>query len=354
MVVCRYFLQGSCRFGQNCRFEHTYSSKYSYQAPTANVDQEVIQQVKSDIQESLYGGQWILSYYSPFKGGCFPGLNNFSQEEARLMIYEAKANNTLDQTMLYMNSLYNDNKQKYQQILEASPSIVKVLTSLYKGEPVSSPFENKSQVSQGFGSQATSIFRSAVQSDPFNQTKESVFSRLGNQNVNASDVPKSIFAQATHNIFGPSQPPPAYQPPLQNNSTAKSIFAQASHNTFNQPQQSVFTNNQQSVFTASPPKQNIFATNQVSHDVFANNQQQQSVFTKTPENPFGVQQNTITRTNAEIFGITKNAFEQSPDDDDNVYSKIESLSPSDLEAFNSSDFKLGFIPELPPPHSLCI
>lgn len=30
MTVCKFFQQGSCRFGQNCRFEHIYGSKFSY------------------------------------------------------------------------------------------------------------------------------------------------------------------------------------------------------------------------------------------------------------------------------------------------------------------------------------
>ncbi|XP_038222514.1 nucleoporin-like protein amo1 [Zerene cesonia] len=366
MVICKYFQQGCCRYGQNCRYEHVYSSKYSYhagsnqqQAPTSNTitDEQLVNQVHQDIQAALKGGQWILSCYSPYKEkACFPGIADLSQEEARLIIYEAKANNTLDQAVSYMNNLFKETRQKYEQLIQPSAQITKILRSLYNGEPVTSPFGSGNQ---GFGSNATSIFRSAVQNDPF-QNQQSVFSQH-------TTNPQSIFAQARQNIFGPSQPSNIFQTQPQENSTAKSIFAQASQSTFSQPQhqqQSVFASNpQQQSVIGTNQQQNVFATNPQS--VFAINQSQQNVFSSNQQqNPFGVQQNQTANVfqqsdgfrnqTTDVFGVSKNAFQQQPVDDSNVYSKIEELSPSDLDAFNSAEFKLGFIPELPPPHSLCI
>ncbi|XP_022123742.2 nucleoporin NUP42 [Pieris rapae] len=359
MVICKYFLQGCCRFGQNCRYEHVYSSKYSYQANTTNTssnvtDDQLVSQVQSDIQAALNGGQWILSCYAPYKEkACFPGLNDLSQEEARLIIYEAKANQTLEQAVMYMNNLFQETRNKYKQLLQPSAAIIKVLQSIYRGEPVSSPFELENQA---FGSQAKSLFRSAIQNDHFqNNTStqtNSVFSRLGTQTSNTfNSAPKSIFAQAAQNTFGPSQPSNLF-PTQPQETAAKSLFAQAS----------------QSVFGQQKPNANVFATDQ-QQSVFTANHQAQSVFSVSPQqqnsvNPFGIpqqnqsgnvfQQNTLSRTGSDIFGISRNAFEKAPADDENVYSKIELLSELDLEAYNSSEFELGLIPELPPPHILCV
>lgn len=63
-------------------------------------DDQLVNQVLLDVQAVLKGGQWILSCYSPFKEKPnFPGITDLSPEEARLFIYEAKANNTLDQAV---------------------------------------------------------------------------------------------------------------------------------------------------------------------------------------------------------------------------------------------------------------
>ncbi|XP_045522041.1 nucleoporin NUP42-like isoform X2 [Pieris brassicae] len=358
MVICKYFLQGCCRFGQNCRYEHEYSSKYSYQANTTTTntnvtDDQLVSQVQSDIQAALNGGQWILSCYAPYKEkACFPGLNELSQEEARLIIYEAKANQTLEQAVTYMNNLFKETRQKYQQLLQPSAVIIKVLQSIYRGEPVSSPFELENQA---FGSKATSLFRNAIQNDAFqnNTQTNSVFSRLGTQTTNTfNSAPKSIFAQAAQNTFGHSQPSNIFPTQPQDNTAAKSLFAQASQSVFGQQKQNV----------------NVFATNQ-PQNVFAANHQDQSVFSvsspqQNPANPFGIpqqnqcgnvfQQNAQSRMRSDIFASTRNVFEKAPTDDENVYSKIEDLSELDLEAYNNSEFKLGLIPELPPPHMLCV
>lgn len=78
-------------------------------APSADnvTDEQLVKQVQLDIQAALNGGQWILSCYSPFKEkACFPGLSDLSPEEARLIIYEAKANQTLDQAVRNINDIF--------------------------------------------------------------------------------------------------------------------------------------------------------------------------------------------------------------------------------------------------------
>lgn len=73
-------------------------------------DEQLVNQVKSDIQAALKGGQWILSSYAPYKEKPgYPGLTDLSPEEARLFIYEAKANNTVDQAVSIIKLLITKN-----------------------------------------------------------------------------------------------------------------------------------------------------------------------------------------------------------------------------------------------------
>ncbi|CAH0755543.1 unnamed protein product [Diatraea saccharalis] len=327
------------------------------------------------ITAALKGGQWILSSYSPFKEKPnFPGISDLSMEEARLFIYEAKVNNNLDQAVTYMNNLFKEARTKYEQLLQPNATIIKVLRSLYKGELVTSPFTNNTQGSSFVpDSSASSIFRSALHSDSAfsqnptntntsifgqNSSSSSVFGQNFVQNANVpsvfeqkpsfgTDTAKSIFSQATHNIFnqnqtsqsgfgggqqtnnvfGPSQTSNIFDKP---DTTAKSIFAQANQSVFttNQPQSdptSVFASAAQSVFAPSP-----FSQQQGS-------------------SPFLNQHNNSLFSNA-----TPNVFQSNPSSNDNsVYSDIKDLSPKEIEIFKAAEFELGFIPEIPPPHSLC-
>lgn len=380
MVVCKFFQEGYCRYGQNCRFEHVYGSKYSYhanaptnqsqpqkQAPGGVTDEQLVQQVQNDIQSALKGGQWLLSCYAPFKKPNFPGLTDLSADEARLFIYEAKANNTVDQAVAYMNNLTKEARSKYEQLLTTSPHI---LRSLYNGESVSSPFTTGQTPQSVFGqaNNASSVFRSAVQ-----------------------DTAKSIFSQASQNVFG--------SPPAQN----QSIFGAQTQNqspfgaqTPNQSPLGAQSTQNQSPFGAQTQSQspfgaqNVFGSPNTAQSIFAHANSSvdpaKSLFAQanspsdpkslfaaaTAQSPFGsasastfkspfeqpspfVQSSNVFQTNAptNIFGQA-NVFQQTPADDPAVYSNINDLSPEDLEMFKADSFKLGFIPEIPPPHSLCV
>lgn len=241
-----------------------------------------------------------------------------------------------------MNNLFQEAKQQYELLLTKNANITKVLRSLYNGENVATPFGSLTQSNASFGNNnASSVFRSAVQ--PTSTT--SVFS----QNA---DPAKSIFAQATQNIFqnqstgfgvqNPTQNAPIQQPSIfsQSDTSAQSMFAQATQNfTENtQPTLNVF-NTQNAQNTAA----NIFAN--ASQSVFA---QSQPPFNQ-PSNP-NVFHKTVNQ-NQSGFGVTPNIQQPA---DMGVYSKMEDISAEDMEAFNSNEFKLGFIPEIPPPQSLCI
>lgn len=219
-------------------------------------------------------------------------------------------------------------------------------------------------------SNASSIFRSAV------QNTGSVFSQpsLGNVTQNANSIfgqannAGTLFSQANRNIFGQNQLP---------GSDAGSIFASASqqffgaptrHDVFSPPAspqtgfnvfQKANTYNQnsfeQNVFQNSGPQiQNVFNQNNASNmfseatinESSSDNQSRADLFLH--QNNMG--SNVFSQAN--IFGDLSNGVKQEESDD--VYSKLENLSEEDLSAFKSDEFKLGFIPELPPPRSLCV
>ncbi|KPJ02477.1 Nucleoporin-like protein 2 [Papilio xuthus] len=343
MVVCKFFQQGYCRYGQNCRFEHIYGSKYSYHAnppaQTAPVpaqtnivtDEQLVNQVKSDIQSALKGGQWIISSYAPFKEKPgYPGLSDLSPEEARLFMYEAKANNNVDQAVAYFDNLYRESRYKYEQLLQPTVNTIKILRNLYKGESVTPT----PQTSFTPSNNASSLFRSAL-----GNTNTSVFNQTTNQSVfgpNTQTAAKSIFAEANQATFGPTN-----TSIFASNETApKSLFAQETQKIFGPTP----TNNPVNVFVTT--KQSIFApTDSVGQNVFPS-QPAVNVFQK-PDQPSDV----FERKNSQ--NVFSNVFEQKSDANDDIYSKLEDLSNDELEAFKSSEFKLGFIPELPPPRELC-
>ncbi|KAG6451128.1 nucleoporin NUP42 [Manduca sexta] len=343
MVVCKFFQQGYCRYGQSCRFEHIYGSKYSYHAnpppqqqSQQNVvtDEQLLNQVQSDVLAALKGGMWILTCYAPFKEKpIIPGLHDLSPEEARLFIYEAKASNNIDNAISYINNHLKETRDKYEQLLKATPTVTNLLRSLYQGETIASPFTSNQNT--GFGNPATSIFRSAVQNTPFQNASPSIFNQAPNTSMFASQTEaKDLFAQAANqNVFQQSQSM------FPSQDTAKSIFAQATQNIFSPNTQSIFNTNQVSNQSAG-----IFAT--ANQNVFGklDNAQQNSTFPQAPVNVFQKSENPPSNV------FSQNVFSTN---ESGVYSKMEELSAQDLEAFNSLSFKLGFIPEIAPPRELC-
>lgn len=248
MVVCKFFQQGHCRFGQSCRFEHIYGSKYTYRAPQSE----------------------------------------------------------------------NENL--------------------------------RTATSNKFGSNASSLFRSAVQNtSTFNNApnnsifgqsslKPSVFSRLGNQNTvfGANNQAKSIFAQANQNVFQQNQQTNVFHTENQ----AKSIFSQATQNVFGPPPPIYGAQNTAaSIFSSAAHKMepNIFDSQMNSTPPLSNSVFKISIKPVTNE-----------------FGVFANGSEQTTYNEEGIYSKVEDLSQLDIKAFESMEFKLGFIPELPPPKSLCV
>lgn len=283
-----------------------------------------------------------------------------------------------------MNNQFTEARQKYEQLARPTLAIIQVLKSLYRGETVASPFTRSQNSGFEGSSAATSIFRSAVQgTSVFGQNAKNSSSSVFGQNT--ANTNPSVFGQNTANtsqsIFGQSQPDTKPSVFAQNTNSVfgqNSVFDQKPSNAFGSPTdsaKSIFAQATQNVFGPSPPS-NVFAPAnpdpaksifaQASQSVFNTNQAQpasnaasvfntasQSAFGKTND-PFNQQQNDpFNQQQTSPFGKPAQNVFQVQTDESSVYSDINDLSPEEVEAFKADDFKLGFIPELPPPRSLC-
>ncbi|XP_049826474.1 uncharacterized protein LOC109599327 isoform X2 [Aethina tumida] len=438
MVVCKFFLQGTCKFGQDCRFQHSLGDNFHYVNPNIQQNQPQFTQqkppqttttidtlVESVVKEANAvekGGQWLLTCYAPFKDKhAFPGLEDTSFEEVRWGFYEARENGTLDQYIIKIQEMMQTRIMQLKALQNPSPDIINIIKQIYD-----TPLNNSMAIAAvnrtgGFNS-PNSTFTSPLKSN-FNQQggntiSGNIFGGFPVQNqpvfsgsqANYQQTPvasSSIFAntaqtttpfvQQPPSIFGGQTTSPfvsqqnayvATNNTFVNQQQQSSIFAQASPPNFVQTTSpSVFNQQlsgqtQTSPFFSQQPGQNpsvfsqqqqqssnIFGTvsaNQNSNNIFA----QQSIHTPQNQQPFGAAQNTPTSpfgqnqpSSGSIFvqnstfqqpsqGIFKTGFDNNTrttvEVDMSVYSKLEDLTPDEINWFESDTLDVACIPENPP------
>lgn len=90
MVVCRFFLQGSCKFGANCKNEHP--GQHSAASSSAAAGAFSADSIKLDLTTDR--PIWALTSYGPAKHelNLIAGID-VSQEELRLEFYKARTAN---------------------------------------------------------------------------------------------------------------------------------------------------------------------------------------------------------------------------------------------------------------------
>ncbi|CAH1163947.1 unnamed protein product [Phaedon cochleariae] len=337
MVVCKYFLQGTCKFGDYCKFEHqindnfngyqnqtgtsilhqaNYASAQSPKLPnsaepsSSNVDTStLIKAVANDMTMLEKGGQWMLSCYAPFKEKpAFPGFEDQSFEELRLGYYEAAKNGTIDQYKQQIQTMIQQIMSRVKTLQNPSPDIVEMLKKIYNTPP-------SSQSGVFSGNIFSSPNTSSLNQQP---TNFGIFAQ-GNQKLFANvqpqqQAPQNTFGSMGTNIFGgnnqntgfggqiPTNSPfaaPQGSPTLP--STSNSIFGQSNTN-FAQ-QSSIFGGQQNpgSIFgggnnaNATPITGSIFGSNNsaltpqsssqnASQNVFGNQNTQQMFGQPTSHN----------------------------------------------------------------------
>ncbi|KAH7322820.1 hypothetical protein B0I35DRAFT_188639 [Stachybotrys elegans] len=130
MPVCRFFQQGYCKFGNNCRNEHPSGNNNRNQTTNrfgggGNV-QNVLEKYSTNIETiekdlTTERPQWILSAYAPGRGcpeqlfGGYPREQSF--EEVRLHYMMGKASGNEQQALNEAQHLYQNAEEQMQNAL---------------------------------------------------------------------------------------------------------------------------------------------------------------------------------------------------------------------------------------------
>lgn len=144
--LCRYWQQGNCKYGDNCRFDH------GKDLDPRNLSDAELRQLSTDKILYIFDKQaiindltvekpkWVLSAFGPGRQapaqlfGGFPREQSF--EEIRLLHFMASSDqNRLQQVILSVNKLIGDSEQQIQYIVQNIDAAVKYLTEARKHHP---------------------------------------------------------------------------------------------------------------------------------------------------------------------------------------------------------------------------
>ena len=263
MVLCRFWQQGNCRYGDNCRFEHPGKSNGS-QNPFSPLNgggnsggggvAKTLEEKLSKYNLSLDAMEkdltterptWILSAYGPGKNapeqlfGGFP--REQSPEEVRLGFYAAKASGNEQQAL---NSVQQTYQTAEQQMANARQNLKDALAFILAAEEKHpNRFDICEQGTQGqpFGvfdssnNSAPNPFgapnpSSSTTANPFGSNNNAASSPFGGsaQTTSAFGMPSALgqkpnpFGAPTPSAFGTKAP----GTPFGGNSTAPAPFGQ--------------------------------------------------------------------------------------------------------------------------------
>ncbi|KAH6891310.1 hypothetical protein B0T10DRAFT_560560 [Thelonectria olida] len=155
MALCKFFQQGYCRYGNNCRFEHSNAGgnnnsnrnqpanrfgalggSGSSQTPAEkyNITSDVIER---DLTNEI--PQWILSAYAPGRDapgqlfGGYPREQSF--EEMRLHFYTGKAAGNEQQALNDAQQLYTNAQQQMQNATRNVSEAIQFIVSAENNRP---------------------------------------------------------------------------------------------------------------------------------------------------------------------------------------------------------------------------
>ncbi|KAK2580642.1 hypothetical protein KPH14_007748 [Odynerus spinipes] len=337
MVVCKYYRQGNCRYGQYCQFEHvnTFGSGNNEDEITAVV-------VAREVLTAERGGQWLLSCFAPFKERpCIPGMDDLSPEEVRWEMYQAQQNGVVEQAKLRFQQLCQDVKTKRDALKNPTQETIDMLKKILGNSQKSGIGSNATTKSSKFSfatsqlnipnsTSTSSVFGNkpfVSQNSTFGRSlgssnNTSLFARTNNStslfganptfsnNMSFPSVTNSgsVFGNTTNtSVFGSGQNNQAFGTVAPH---TNSIFGGASSQTvFGQPSNFVATTQAANVFARSSTSQaatSVFDSGAIpSNSLFYTPQPNASLFgeNKSSTNgPFG--ESSVIQPPNSIFGST--------------------------------------------------
>ncbi|KAK9680857.1 CCCH-type zinc finger [Popillia japonica] len=296
MSTCKFFLQGTCKFGDNCKFSHQINDGSQQNHGASIMRQTVanspqidtnllVKSVVTDMMNAEKGGHWLLSSYAPFKDKpCFPGFENRSFEEVRYGYYEAMKNGNVDQYKQQLQMTLQEAAMKMKVLQNPSAEIIGMLIQIYN-------------TAVGTQNMTPTPFGSSQTGSVFNQNQPTFDQNSFGQNQSPFGQNQSNFGQnqpPNQTNFGQNQPQSQTnfgqnQPQTQTNfgqnlPQTQTNFGQNQPQTqtnFGQNQTSAQTNfgqNQTNFTQNQPPGTSIFAL--ANQEFFGKNQtnQQNSIF----------------------------------------------------------------------------
>ncbi|XP_076632471.1 uncharacterized protein LOC143347324 isoform X1 [Colletes latitarsis] len=131
MVICKYYQQGNCRYGQYCQFEHINTFDTNSKVNNYNEDEYTAVAVAKEVLSAERGGQWLLSCFAPLKQRpCIPGMEDVSPEEVRWRMYQAQKTGTVEQAKLHFQQLCQDMKAKREALKNPTLETIAMLKEL--------------------------------------------------------------------------------------------------------------------------------------------------------------------------------------------------------------------------------
>ncbi|XP_032686814.1 nuclear pore complex protein DDB_G0274915-like [Odontomachus brunneus] len=129
MVICKFYRQGNCRYGQYCQFEHVNH----FGGPKTDLynEDEIAVIVAKEVLLAERGGQWLLSCFAPLKERpSIPGMEDLSPDEVRWEMYQAQKSGMVEQAKLHFQQLCQDMKAKRDALKNPSRETITMLKKL--------------------------------------------------------------------------------------------------------------------------------------------------------------------------------------------------------------------------------
>lgn len=248
MAICKFFIQGSCKYGSSCRFEHpvggnagyAYSAQrqlfgsgsgrgggggggrsqqnqnqYKWQASDYNQKHghtqatqqmstnDVINTLISEVTEWENNNMWPFSCVAFEKEcPCIPEFTDHSPEELRTAAYEAIQSGNIQPYIQQAQTLINEYKQKRSQVKNMTMTMKQKLISIIEDYRLN---KNKSGSSSSNSSSLFSKSKSAFGGTPFgSSSSSSSLGSTGSANAFGSSGTSPLSAAGTSSAFGSS------------------------------------------------------------------------------------------------------------------------------------------------------